>query len=247
MAELSNQCAIITGSGRGIGKAIAEALAENGANVAICDIDEAQAAQTAEAIKAKGVETLSGKVNVADAADFQAFINRVVEAWGRVDILVNNAGITRDTLLMRLKDEEWQQVIDVNLTGTFNGCRAVTRQMMRQKSGRIINIASIVGLIGNAAQANYAASKAGVIGLTKSVAKELASRGITANAIAPGYIETEMTAVLPEKAKAAFLENIPLARPGSPEDVANAVLFFAGPKSAYITGQVLTVAGGMVM
>ena len=247
MAELTGKYAVITGGARGIGLAIAEKLARENANIAVCDIDGEQAERAAEKIRALGVETFSGRVNVADPEAFEKFIDSVVEKWGRIDILVNNAGITRDTLLLRLKPEDWQLVIDVNLTGTFNGCRAAAKYMARQRSGRIVNIASVVGLIGNAGQANYAASKAGVIGLTKSVARELAGRGVTVNAVAPGFIETEMTAALPEKVREAFLEKIPLGRPGTPDDVANVVLFLVGEKAQYITGQVIRIDGGMVM
>jgi 3-oxoacyl-[acyl-carrier protein] reductase len=247
MPELTEKHALVTGGARGIGRAIAEELARRGAAIALCDIDEAGAAEAAAAIGALGVATMSAAVNVADAAQFSAFVDRVVEDWGRLDILVNNAGITRDTLLLRLKDEEWQRVLDVNLTGTFNGCRAAAKHMARQRGGRIVNIASVVGLIGNAGQANYAASKAGVIGLTKTVARELASRGVTANAVAPGFIETEMTAVLPEKARQAFLDQIPLRRPGTPQEVADVVAFLAGDRAAYVTGQVICIDGGMVM
>ncbi len=247
MTELKDRCALVTGGARGIGRAIADELARRGAKIAVCDIDEAAALKAAEEIKGFGVETMAGKVNVADAGEIKAFVDAVAKAWGRLDIMVNNAGITRDGLLLRMKDEDWQRVIDVNLTAVFYGCRAAGMHMMRQRSGRIINIASVVGIMGNAGQANYAASKGGVIALTKTVARELASRGVTANAVAPGYIETEMTAVLPEKAKEAFLVAVPLARAGKPQDVADAVAFFASDRAAYITGQVLAVDGGMVM
>ena len=247
MTEFKDKCALVTGGARGIGLAIAEELARRGANVAICDIDENEAAKAAETVKGLGVQTMSGKVNVAESAEFDGFVDKMVENWGRIDILVNNAGITRDTLILRLKDEEWQRVLDVNLTGTFNGCRAAAKYMARQRGGSIVNIASVVGLIGNAGQANYAASKAGVIALTKTVARELCTRGVRANAVAPGFIQTEMTAVLPEKARQSFLERIPLNRPGTPLDVANAVAFLASEQAAYITGQVICIDGGMVM
>ncbi len=247
MAELKDKSALVTGGARGIGRAIADELARRGAKVAVCDIDEAAAAKAAEELKGFGVETMAGRVNVADAEEFKAFVDAVAGAWGRLDIMVNNAGITRDGLLMRMKDEDWRRVIDVNLTAVFYGCRAAAVHMMRQRAGRIVNIASVVGIMGNAGQANYAASKGGVIALTRTVARELASRGVTANAVAPGYIETEMTAVLSAKAKEAFLAAVPLARASKPQDVADAVAFLASDRAAYITGQVLAVDGGMVM
>jgi 3-oxoacyl-[acyl-carrier protein] reductase len=247
MADLKDKCALVTGSARGIGLAIAVELARCGANVALCDIDGERAEKAAETVEAQGVRTLAGGVNVADAGEFDAFVDTVVERWGRLDILVNNAGITRDSLVLRLKHEEWQRVLDVNLTGTFNGCRAAAKYMARQRSGRIVNIASVVGLIGNAGQANYAASKAGVIAVTKTVAKELGSRGVTANAVAPGFIETEMTSRLPEKARQLWVEWTALKRAGKPQDVADAVVFLASDQAAYITGQVICIDGGMVM
>ena len=248
MTDLKDRIALVTGSARGIGLAIARGLARRGANVALCDLDGDGAAAAAERVRADyGVQTLAGAVNVAAPGEIEAFADKVVETWGRLDIMVNNAGITRDTLLLRLKDEDWQRVLDVNLTGTFYGCRAAAKYMARQRGGRIVNIASIVGQIGNVGQANYAASKAGVIAVTKTVARELASRAVTANAVAPGFIETEMTSALPEKARQSFLERIPLGRPGTAEDVANAVAFLAGDQAGYITGQVIRIDGGMVM
>jgi len=247
MTELKDKCALVTGGARGIGRAIADELARRGANIAVCDIDEAAAQKAAEEIKSFGVQTIAGKVNVANAAELEAFVDGVAKTWGRLDIMVNNAGITRDGLLMRLKDEDWQRVIDVNLTAVFYGCRVAGKHMMRQRSGRIINIASVVGLMGNAGQANYSASKAGVIGLTRTTAKEVASRGITVNAVAPGFIETPMTAVLDEKQTSTMMAQIPLNRQGKPEDIARAIKFLASDEAAYITGHVLDVNGGMLM
>ncbi len=245
---LEGKCALVTGASRGIGKAIAIALAKEGAKVAI---NYAGSTEKAEAVKkeieAAGGTAILAQTDVADAELVQAMVKSVYETFGKIDILVNNAGITRDGLLMRMKPEDFDAVISTNLKGVFNVTKSASRFMMKKRYGRIINMASVVGLIGNAGQTNYAAAKAGVIGFTKSCAKELASRGITVNAVAPGCIDTDMTAVLSDEIKAEMLKNIPLARMGTPEDVAKAVLFLASDESAYITGQVLNVDGGMVM
>jgi len=242
------QTAIVTGAGRGIGEAIAKRLAGGGAKVAVVSRTEANAAKTAEAINAAHPGAAKAyAVDVADFAAVQELGDAIVGEFGKVDILVNNAGVTRDGLSMRMSSEDWDVVVDTNLKGAFNFIRAVQRPMAKQRAGRIINIASVVGLTGNAGQVNYSASKAGLIGLTKSIARELSGRGITANVVAPGFIETDMTAVLPESIRTAVVEKIPLARFGAPEDIAAAVAFLAGPEAGYITGQVLVVDGGMVM
>ena len=244
--SLNGQTALVTGAGRGIGRAIAIALAECGAEVVVNYASSAAAAEdVVEAITASGGQAWAQKADVSDEADVDNLIKAVLERSGRLDVLVNNAGITRDGLLMRMKTSDWQAVIDLNLTGVFLCSRAVARPMLKQKSGRIINITSVVGLMGNAGQANYAAAKAGVVGLTRSTAKELASRGITVNAVAPGFIATDMTKDLDAD---AILRDIPLGTFGTQEQVAGAVRFLAtDPASAYITGQVLQVDGGMVM
>ncbi len=245
--NLKGQTAIITGAGRGIGRAIALALAGRGADVVVGDIDAAAAQAVASEAAALGVRSAAVACNVVIRSEVEALVERALSEFGRLDILVNNAGITRDTLLVRMTEEQWDLVLDVNLKGTFFGCQAAAKPMMKARSGKIVNLASITGLIGNAGQANYSASKAGVIALTRTVAKELASRNVQVNAIAPGFIETEMTRELPEKARAAFLDNIPLARPGTPDDVANLVCFLASPESAYITGQCIAIDGGLTM
>jgi 3-oxoacyl-[acyl-carrier protein] reductase len=245
---LKGKTAVVTGASRGIGRAIALELAEHGANVVVnYSGSEAKAHEVVEAIKEMGGQAIAVRANVANMDEVQAMMKEAVSQFETIDILVNNAGITRDNLLMRMKEDEWDDVININLKGVFNSTKAVTRQMMKQRSGRIINIASIVGVMGNAGQANYVAAKAGVIGLTKSTARELASRHITVNAIAPGFITTDMTDKLSEEVKTEMLKQIPLARFGEAADIASVVSFLASEKSAYITGQTLHVDGGMVM
>ena len=245
---LEEKIAVVTGASRGIGRAIAKELALKGAFVIVNYNGSKQAAdETVNEITQAGGKAVGVQCNVADAAECEAFINNIISEYGRIDILVNNAGITRDNLLMKMTEEEFDAVIDTNLKGAFNCIKHVSRQMLKQKSGRIINISSVSGVMGNAGQANYCASKAGVIGLTKSVAREIGSRGITVNAIAPGFIDTEMTAVLPDDVKKAMGEQIPLKRFGTTEDVAQAAVFLASDRAAYITGQVLCVDGGMAM
>ena len=243
--ELRGQVALVTGGSRGIGLAIAEELANAGAKVAVVARDEARAQAAAEGLPGEGHRGYG--CDVADAEAVNALVKRVEEELGSLDVLVNNAGVTRDNLLMRIKDDDWDAVLDTNLRGVFNTIRAASRGMMKRRQGRVINITSVVGITGNKGQSNYAASKAGVIGLTKAVAKELASRGVLVNAVAPGYIETDMTADLPEAARDALMGQIALGRLGRPQDIAPAVRFLAGPGAQYITGQVLVVDGGMVM
>ena len=242
--DLTGRVALVTGSTRGIGRTIAETLSACGARVAVVGRDATKAQEVAAQISpdARGFGC-----DVADVASVSALVAAVEEAFGSVDILVNNAGLTRDNIMLRLKDEDWDAVINANLRGAFAATRAATRGMMKRRWGRIINIASVVGLVGNKGQSNYAASKAGLIGFTRSLARELASRGITANAVAPGYIETAMTAVLDEKQREAMTTQIPLGRAGTEQDVANAVRFLASDEAAYITGHVLDVNGGIYM
>lgn len=247
MQELAGQVAVITGAGGGIGRAIALELADAGAHVVVNDVVEAAAQKVADEVEARGVEAMVSTADITDGAQVQAMIDAVMERFGRVDILVNNAGITRDGLLVRMDEQAWDLVLAVNLKGAFLCTKAVARPMMKARSGRIINMASVSGVGGNAGQANYSASKGGLISLTKTTAQELAGRNITANALAPGFIETAMTHQLPEEARAGWLERIPLGRPGTPEDVAKAVRFLAGPGAAYITGQVLNIDGGLIM
>jgi 3-oxoacyl-[acyl-carrier protein] reductase len=243
--ELQGQVALVTGGSRGIGLAIARDLAGAGARVAVVARDGARAEAAAGELPGEGHRGYA--CDVADPEQCNTLVKQVETDFGSLDVLVNNAGVTRDNLLMRIKDEDWDAVLDTNLRGAFNLMRAASRGMMKRRSGRIINISSVVGVTGNAGQANYAASKAGLIGMTKSVAKELAGRGVLVNAVAPGYIETDMTAELPEAARTALMSSIAMGRLGKPEDIAPAVRFLAGPGASYITGQVLVVDGGMVM
>lgn len=245
---LNGKAALVTGGSRGIGRAIALELAQAGADVAINYAgNEAAAREVADAVAALGRKAIIIKADVADAAQVDEMVKQTIAELGSLDILVNNAGITRDNLLMRMKEEEFDDVIATNLKGVFNCIKAVTRPMMKARSGRIINISSVVGVMGNPGQANYVAAKAGVIGMTKSVARELASRGITVNAVAPGFIDTDMTAVLGDEAKEGLMAQIPLARLGKPEDVAHVVKFIASDEASYMTGQVFHVDGGMYM
>lgn len=244
---LDGKKAVVTGAGRGIGKAVAVTLAQAGADVVCLSRTQANVDETAAEIRDLGRQAWAFAVDVADAASSQEAATAILKETGSIDILVNNAGVTRDDLLMRMSEEAWDTVMDTNLKGAFTLCKAFARTFMKQRSGRIINIASVIGLMGNAGQANYAASKAGLIGFTKSIARELSSRGVTCNAIAPGFIETDMTAALNESQRQAILEKIPLNRLGQVEDIAQAVVYLAGPGAGYITGQVLTVDGGMVM
>jgi 3-oxoacyl-[acyl-carrier protein] reductase len=245
---LSGKVAIVTGGSRGIGRAISIALADAGADVAVVYAGNRQGAEeTVSEIEKRGRRGMMIQADVSQADQVDSAVKQVLDAFGRIDILVNNAGITRDNLVLRMKEEDWDRVIDTNLKGTFLFSKAVIRTMMKQRSGRIINISSVVGVSGNPGQANYVAAKAGVIGMTKSLARELASRGITVNAIAPGFIETDMTAVLGDEVRDQIMNQIPLARFGSPEDVAAAVRFLASDDAGYITGQTLHVDGGMVM
>jgi 3-oxoacyl-[acyl-carrier protein] reductase len=245
--QLHDRIALVTGAAQGIGRTIALLLAQEGANLVIADINGAQAQNTAREIEALGRKALAVHVDVSRFAEAEKMAAAALEAFGRIDILVNNAGITRDGLFIKMGEEEWDAVIAVNLKSVFNCSKAVVRQMIKQREGRIISIASVVGQIGNIGQANYAASKAGIIGLTKTLAREVVSRGITVNAVAPGFIETEMTGSLPEKVKEGFLQAIPMGRMGTPRDVAQAVVFLASDASNYITGQVINVNGGLYM
>lgn len=245
---LKGKTAIVTGASRGIGRSTAIKLASLGANIILnYRSNEEEASKVEEEIKAFGVETIKIKADISKIEEVENMISTAKEKFGSIDIMVNNAGITKDTLIMRMKEEDFDSVINVNLKGVFNCLKCITPVMMKQKSGKIINLSSVVGISGNAGQVNYAASKAGVIGMTKSLAKEIGSRGITVNAVAPGFIETDMTDVLGEKAKDEYKKGIPLRRLGKPEDVANVIAFLASDAADYVTGQVIHVDGGMVM
>lgn len=245
--DLDNKVAFITGGAQGIGKEIAVSFAKNGALIVLCDINEKTLEAAMLELKTLNKEIAYFKLDVSDQKGCEEVSKKAIDKYGRIDILVNNAGITRDNLIMRMSGEDFDRVISVNLKGVFNCIKIISRIMMRQRYGKIINIASVSGIVGRQGQVNYAASKAGVIAITKSVAKELASRNITVNAIAPGYIQTEMTEVLPDEIKSKMIENIPLKRAGKPLDVAHVALFLASDYSSYITGQVIVVDGGMVM
>ena len=247
MFSLANKVAIVTGASRGIGSAISHNLSKAGAKIVLIS-RSIDALKSVEAeIKSNGGDAISIAVDVSNLQSFTDAVSQVVETWRTVDILINNAGITRDNIIMRLKEEDWDAVIDINLKGCFNGIKSVTRPMMKARCGRIINITSVIGLMGNSGQSNYAASKAGILGLTKSIAKELGSRNITVNAIAPGYIQTEMTDNLDETSRDNLIKSIPLQRLGQPQEIADLVCFLASNEAAYITGQTLNVDGGMVM
>jgi 3-oxoacyl-[acyl-carrier protein] reductase len=247
MSELSGKTALITGAGRGIGKEIARALGEAGANLVISDIAADAANQTAAEFNDRNVKTLAVAGDISKSEDVEVLFKAASDTFGGVDILVNNAGITRDNLLARMEEKDWDLVLTVNLKGAFLCTKAASRGMMKRRYGRIVNISSVVGIMGNAGQANYSASKAGLIGLTKSAAKELASRNVTVNAVAPGYIATDMTKDLPEEAKTKFLQSVPLGRPGTPQDISGVVLFLVSEAASYITGQVIHIDGGMLM
>ena len=242
--RFENKVVMVTGGAAGIGRVTAENFAREGARIAICDVNP-EAGEAAA--KALGAEASFEQVDVASTAAVSSWVEGVFDKYGQIDVLVNNAGITRDGLIMRMKEEDWDAVISVNLKSAFNCIKAASKIMVKQRSGRIINLASVVGVMGNVGQANYVASKAGMIGLTKTVAKELGARGITVNAVAPGFIETDMTAVLSDKVKAFMLSMVPLQRAGTPQDVADAITFLASDQAAYITGQVIHVTGGMYM
>ena len=244
---VKDKVAVVTGGARGIGKEIALKLAKEGANICICDVNEEELEKTTKELESLGREAIGLKVDVTNFSAVEGMVQKVLDKFSKIDILINNAGITRDNLLLRMKEAEWDAVLNVNLKGTFNCTKAVSKVMIKQRSGRIVSIASIIGLIGNAGQSNYAASKGGIISFTKSVAKELASRNINVNAIAPGFIKTDMTAKLSEELQNSMLKLIPLNRFGDPGDVANITLFLVSELSNYVTGHVIQVDGGMVM
>lgn len=244
---LAGKVAFVTGGSRGIGKLTALTFAREGADVAVINTNEPELIKVSEEIQQLGRKAICIKVDVTNSAEVDVAVKKVLDTFGKIDILVNNAGITRDNLLLRMKEEDWDRVLQVNLKGVFNCTKAIIRYMMKQQSGKIINIASVVGISGNVGQANYSAAKAGIIGLTKTTAREVATRGITANAVAPGFIDTDMTKNLPQDVKEKINGQIPLGRFGRPEDVANAILFLASPLSDYITGEVIRVDGGMIM
>ena len=246
MKPLENKIALVTGAARGIGQAIAVQLAADGADLALCDVQAEWLADTAAKVQALGRRSQAYAMDVAQGAAVTEAVNKILADFGRIDVLVNNAGITRDTLLIRMSEEDWDAVLDINLKGAFLVTKAVVKFMMKQRSGAIVNIASVVGVMGNAGQVNYSASKAGLIALTRTLAKELGGRNVRINAVAPGFIRTAMTDKLPEAAREAMLRNVPLGRPGEPEDVARAVAFLASDSAAYVTGQTLAVCGGMI-
>jgi 3-oxoacyl-[acyl-carrier protein] reductase len=244
---MNGHTAIITGAGRGIGKAIGETLAGHGVNIIVVDVDLDMAKQAASDLEKLGIRSIGLKADVSSSSEVSGLFEHAVKEFGKVEILVNNAGITRDGLLMRMKEEDWDAVMDINLKGTFLCSKEAVKVMAKQRYGRIINIASVVAFMGNPGQANYSASKAGIVGFTKTIAKEYASRALTVNAVAPGFISTAMTDALPENVKQEMMKAIPMSRFGTAQDVANAVFFFASPESGYITGQVIHVNGGMYM
>jgi len=245
--ELEGRVALVTGAAQGIGKSISLLLAKHGANIVVSDINLEKATETAKEVETMGRKAIAVRVDVSKAGDVEQMVDTILKEFGRIDILVNNAGITRDKLILRMSEEDWDAVLDVNLKGTFHCTRAVVRHMAKQRYGKIVSIASVTGEMGNPGQGNYAASKAGVIGLTKTIAREFAQRGINVNAVAPGYVQTPMTDVLPEKVKEELKRLIPVDRLGQPEDVAEAVFFLVSERSSYITGQVLNVNGGIYM
>jgi len=247
MSSVKGKRVVITGAGSGIGKAIARKFAEAGALIAVCDISEETAQMTAKEIEIIGAKAIAYKIDAGNFIEVKETIEKIVRDFGTIEILVNNAGITKDALLIRMKEEDFDQVIQVNLKGTFNFTHATAKYMMKERWGRIINIASVIGEMGNIGQVNYAAAKAGIMGLTKSVAKELASRNITVNAVAPGFIKTPMTESLPENVIQEYLKAIPLGREGTPDDIANLCLFLASDEASYITGQVIRIDGGMLI